>query len=96
MVAAFGPDELAWWSPARFGQALTSTRILFAAATNDFYIPWAQGTDLRDKILAADPNAYVDLDQLAAGTVPFVHAGVTQESLDAYYEHELQLVAPLG
>lgn len=56
-------------------------------------MPWEQATTLRDALLAADPGAYVDSDQLAFGSVPFVHAGVTQVALEEFHAREEQLVA---
>jgi acetyl esterase/lipase len=96
MVSVFGPDDLQWWSPARFPKYLTGTRILYASGSGDPLVPAAQGTTLRDSVQSADPDAYVDVDQLAKGTVSWVHAPVTQAALDEYYAREQRLVAPLG
>jgi acetyl esterase/lipase len=96
MVAAFGPDALGWWYPPLSAPPFASTRILYASAANDVYVPAAQGRALRAKVLAADPRAYVDVVRLRAGAVPFVHANVAERSLLRYEERERRLVAPLG
>ena len=97
MSAAAGPENLIWWSPARFpapGRGI-SARVLFAVEAKDPYIPYAQGTLLRDKMVAADSPAYVDLMQLGVGDTFWVHWKVSTAALDAYYDREEQLVAPL-
>jgi hypothetical protein len=43
---------------------------------------------------AANPSAYVDDVQLAAGTLPFAHGRVTQAALDGFHARELQLADP--
>ena len=74
LTAAVGPEFVHWWSPALFP---IKARVLFAVAAKDPYIPYAQGTELRTKMLNADPNAYVDLLQLADGSNNWVHAGIS-------------------
>jgi hypothetical protein len=96
MVAAFGPDDLGWWFPPLSARPFAPTRILYASAVDDVFIPWRQGLALRAKVRAADPEAYVDLDRLAPGPEPFVHARVARSSLEDYYARERELVAPLG
>ncbi|MEA2242312.1 MAG: hypothetical protein QOD24_1868, partial [Solirubrobacteraceae bacterium] len=44
---------------------------------------------------AANPAAYVDALQLAAGTILFGHGHVTQAALDEYDAREERLVAPV-
>jgi len=61
---------------------------------DDGTVPYQQAADLADALRAADPAAYVDNLQLAAGTIPFGHGKVTQAALDDYYAREVQLVAP--
>ncbi|MGH2838433.1 MAG: alpha/beta hydrolase, partial [Thermoleophilaceae bacterium] len=97
MAAAIGPEYLIWWSPARFPipNRGISARVLFAVEAKDPYIPYAQGTLLKNKMVAADPQAHVDLMQLAAGDTFWVHSKVSQAALRAYYEREEALVAPL-
>jgi acetyl esterase/lipase len=92
MAASAGPENLVWWSPAIFP---IHARVLWAISAGDPYIPWAQGTELQSKMLAANPNAYVDLFQLASGTTPWVHANVSSTALSSFQAHEQQLVAPL-
>jgi hypothetical protein len=46
-------------------------------------------------MLVAPAAAYVDIDKLASGSTPFMHANVTPEALQAFYDREQQLVAPL-
>jgi len=95
-AAAFGEENLTLYSPAaRAAGSLKSTRVLQAFSAGDPLVPWAQATELRDAMLAADPTAYVDNDRLALGGVPFVHAGVTQPALDEFHAREEQLVAPI-
>jgi acetyl esterase/lipase len=97
LVAAVSPENVHWWSPARFPipNRGISARVLFALAEKDPFVPWAQGTALRDKMVAADPQAYVDLQRLPGGETQWVHAKVSQTALAAYYEREEALVAPL-
>jgi hypothetical protein len=47
-------------------------------------------------MLARDANAYVNIVQLAAGTVQWVHAKVAQSSIDDFNQREEALVAPLA
>jgi hypothetical protein len=96
MVAAVGPDDLRWWSPALFAQQLKSTRVLAATAADDPFTPIAQANELRDNILAQNPSGYTDVFQLAAGSTPWIHASVSDAALQLYDEREVQLVAPLG
>jgi dienelactone hydrolase len=97
MVGAFGQENLDDYSPAQFtGAGLTGTRILAATAARDPLVPYAQMTLLRDRMSAADPQAYVDTMQLAAGDKPFTHGQVSQKALAAYERAERHLVAPLA
>jgi len=91
-AAAFGQDLLAFYSPALFQ---IHARILVGVSAADPYIPFAQATELRDKQLARDPGAYVDIDQLEAGDQQFMHANVSQAALDDFHQREDALVAPL-
>ena len=97
LVAAISPENMIWWSPARFPipNKPIRSRVLFALAADDPYTPYAQGTALRNKMLSVDSDAYADLMKLAPGAVKWVHAKVSPDALDAYYEREEQLVAPL-
>jgi hypothetical protein len=45
---------------------------------------------------AANPVAYVDNIQLAAGTILFAHGRVTQVALNDFYARETRLVAPVS
>jgi hypothetical protein len=92
MVAAFGLENLVWFTPV---QRKISARVLVGFSASDWVVPWAQATELRDHMLADDPNAYVDAVRLDAGDVPFVHTGVTQSALDEFHAREEQLVAGL-
>jgi acetyl esterase/lipase len=92
LTAAVGPEQVVWWSPARFP---IHARVLWAISAGDPYIPWAQGTELQSKMLAADPSAYVNLLQLASGTTNWVHAGISADATTAFQQAEQQLVAPL-
>jgi acetyl esterase/lipase len=95
-AAAFGEERLALESPAANAAAsLKSTRVLQGFSANDTAVPYEQAVDLADAMHAANPDAYVDNLQLAAGTVRFVHAPVTQAALDEFYAREVRLVAPI-
>jgi acetyl esterase/lipase len=97
LAAAVAPENVHWWSPARFpiaGRGMHA-RVLFALAADDPYIPLAQGVGLRDKMQGADPGAYVDLVTLPRGDRSWVHAMVSQAALDDFHQREERLVAPL-
>jgi hypothetical protein len=83
---------VSWYSPALFR---FHPRILWAVSADDPFVPYAQGTELQSKVQATYPGTYVDLMQLAGGTTPFMHAGVSSAALQSFYDHEQQLVAPL-
>jgi hypothetical protein len=69
--------------------------VLQGFSADDAIVPYQQAADLATAMRAADPFAYVDDVQLAAGTVPFAHGYVTQAALDDFYAREAQLVAPV-
>jgi dienelactone hydrolase len=93
MAAAFGGDDQAiWWSPAQWK---INARVLWAVAAGDTLVPPAQGDLLRAKMLERDPNAYIDVMKLPAGSIGWVHTAVSQEALDTFYAAEDKLVAPL-
>jgi hypothetical protein len=95
-AAAFGEENLARVSPAALAAGtLGNTRLLQAFSADDPLVPYQQAADLADAMRAANPAAYVDDLQLAAGTIPFGHGHVTQAALDDYHAHEEQLVAPI-
>jgi dienelactone hydrolase len=90
MVAAFGMENLAWFSAV---QRPIKARVLVGFAAGDWVVPWEQATELRDRMLGADPNAYVDTVRLDAGDQPFVHTDVTAAALDDFHAREEALVA---
>jgi len=92
-VAAFGSENLPWYSPAYLPP--TNARLLLANGVGDPLIPVQQMYDLRDAMLAKEPNSYVDVDELPIGDQPFVHSRVTQASVDDFIQRETNLVAPL-
>lgn len=95
-AAAFGAENLQAFSPATAATlSLKSTRVLQGISATDAIIPWAQATELRDAMLTADLTAYVDSDQLATGTLAFVHGYASQAALDDFYAREVLLVAPI-
>ncbi len=97
MVAAFGYENLLWYSPAQFAaSSLRGIRVLAVSAAEDSVVPYGQMTLLRDRMQADDSAAYVRTMQLPAGDKPFVHASVSQAALDAYYQAERDLVAPFA
>ena len=96
MVAAFGEENVPSYSPVQLADpGLRGVRILATTAVEDPLIPYGQMTLLRDVMREDDPSAYVKTMQLARGDRPFVHAYVSQAALDAYYQAEQDLVAPL-
>jgi dienelactone hydrolase len=93
MASAFGGDDQAiWFSPAQWK---INARVLWGVGGGDSLVPAAQGDLLKDKMLANDPNAYIDVEHLAAGSTWWVHTAVSQEALDSFYAAEEKLVAPL-
>jgi len=92
LAAAVSPEQVVWWSPALFP---IHARVLWAISAGDPYIPWAQGTELRSKMLAANPSAYVNLLDLPSGTTPWVHAAISAAALTTFQAAEQALVAPL-
>ncbi|MDQ3850962.1 MAG: alpha/beta hydrolase [Actinomycetota bacterium] len=96
-VAAFGEENLPEYSPAaQASPTLKGTRVLQAFSADDPLVPHGQAADLADAMRAADPTAYVDSVQLAAGSIPFGHGLVSQAALDDFFDHEEQLVAPVS
>jgi acetyl esterase/lipase len=95
-AAAFGEENLPSYSPAAQATAtLKNTRVLQGFSADDPLVPYQQTADLAAAMRAANPAAYVDALQLAAGTILFGHGHVTQAALDEYDARELQLVAPV-
>jgi acetyl esterase/lipase len=95
-AAAFGAENLARFSPAALASGtLSGTRVLQAFSADDPLVSFEQVADLANAMRAANPNAYVDDVQLAAGAVPFGHGRVTQAALDDFYAREERLVAPV-
>ena len=92
-VAAFGEENLFWFSPGLFNP---TARLPLATAANDTLVPYQQALDAKQAVLASNPSAYVDTVQLAAGDQPWVHGNVSQAALDDYYRRELALVAPFA
>jgi acetyl esterase/lipase len=93
MVAAFGGEDQAyWWSPARWK---INARVLWGVGERDGIIPFAQGTELKEKMLANDPNAYTDVMRLENGLNQWVHSRVSDAALTQFYAAEEKLVAPL-
>ena len=92
LTSAVGSENLVWWSPALFH---IPARVLCGVAADDPYVPYAQCTELKSKMLARDPAAYVDTMQLASGSSPWTHANVSATALQSFYSAEDQLVAGL-
>jgi acetyl esterase/lipase len=91
-VAAHGPENAHWFSPARWP---ISARVLFAVAAEDPFVPYAQGTELRNEMLADETSAYVEVQRLAPGSEPWVHGRVSSDALARFHAGEERLVAPL-
>jgi acetyl esterase/lipase len=95
-AAAFGEENLARFSPAALASGtLSGTRVLQAFSADDQLVSFQQVADLAGAMRAANPGAYVDDVQLAAGSIPFGHGRVTQAALDDFYVREERLVAPV-
>jgi acetyl esterase/lipase len=95
-AAAFGEENLAAYSPAaQAASTLNTTRVLQAFSADDALVPFQQAADLAGAMQAANPAAYVDDVQLAAGTIPFGHGKVTQAAIDDFRARERRLVAPI-
>jgi acetyl esterase/lipase len=96
-AAAFGEENLTGYSAAaQASSTLKSSRVLQAFSADDPLVPFHQAADLGEAMSAANPAAYVDNVQLAAGTIPFGHGGVTQAALDDFHAREDRLVAPIA
>ena len=95
-AAAFGAENLARLSPAAMASGtLSTTRVLQAFSADDPLVSFQQVADLASAMRAANPGAYADDVQLAAGTIPFGHGRVTQDALNDFYAREERLVAPV-
>jgi acetyl esterase/lipase len=95
-AAAFGEENLPAYSPAaQAASTLNATRVLQAFSADDAIVPYQQAADLANALHLANPAAYVDNLQLAAGTFPFAHGRVTELALQTFHAHERQLVAPI-
>ena len=91
-AAAFGPTALVPESPAL---ATLHAPVLAANSAHDNLVPYAQSLELADHVRATDAAAYIDTMELAAGPQGFVHQGVSRTALETYWQHELQLIAPI-
>jgi acetyl esterase/lipase len=95
-AAAFGEENLAPYSPAtQAAPTLSATRVLQAFSADDTTVPYQQAADLANAMRLANPAAYVDNLQLAAGTFPFAHGQVTEAALQTFHARERALVAPI-
>jgi acetyl esterase/lipase len=95
-AAAFGEENLPTYSPAaQAASTLNATRVLQAFPADDTIVPYQQAADLANAVHLANPAAYVDNLQLAAGTLPFAHGHVTEAALQTFHARERQLVAPI-
>jgi hypothetical protein len=95
-AAAFGEENLLRYSPAALvSPTLTNTRVMQAFSADDAFVPYQQAADLADAMHTANPNAYVENIQLAAGTIPFGHGFVTRAALDNFYARERLLASPV-
>jgi hypothetical protein len=93
-AAAFGTENLSWFSPAALARGtLKTTRVLNAFSADDALVPWPQAADLSSAMRAANASAYVDNLQLAKGTVPFAHGAVTQAAISDFNAREIQLAS---
>ena len=94
--SAFGTENVAMFSPtAQVSPSLKTTRVLQAWGVTDPLVPYQQGLDLKQAILAANPSAYVDTVQEPAGGSPFVHTTVSGDGLNDYLNREKAIIAPI-
>lgn len=92
-TSAFGEENLRSVSPvAQVSPNLSNTRVLLGLAAGDWLVPYQQATGLRQALLAANPNAYVDTVRLEGGSAPFTHGGVSQAALNDFFAREQRLV----
>jgi hypothetical protein len=98
MAAAFGAENLYWYSPAMLAGALVKNgvRVLAGGTDSDPLVPFAQVTELTSALKASGSGTYAVGYDLAPGSVMFVHSGVTQAALDQFHQMELDLVAPFA
>jgi fermentation-respiration switch protein FrsA (DUF1100 family) len=73
-VAAFGKNGLGRWSPVHLAHSIKS-KVLMIYAKNDGTVPYAQATELKQKLPSAE------LISLPAGSAGFVHSPVAAGAL---------------
>jgi acetyl esterase/lipase len=93
--AAFGRQGLTDLSPVTWAGQIHA-RVLIGTAAVDPMVPAAQAQELAAAITGANPGAYVDVDRLEAGSVPWVHGGVSQAAVDDFANRMTALVKPFG
>jgi acetyl esterase/lipase len=99
-AGVFGPEpNLSFASPTWWVGGVHA-RVLVATAYNDRVIPLEQARGYASALVAAHPDAYVDVVELplptpAAPTLPFVHGSATPDAVATYRAREEALVAPL-
>ncbi|MCW3062931.1 MAG: hypothetical protein JWN32_103 [Solirubrobacterales bacterium] len=93
--AAFGRGALGDLSPVTWAGGIRA-RVLIGTAATDPMVPAAQAQELAAAIKGANPGAYVDVDQLEAGSVNWVHGPVTQAAVDDFANRMTALVKPFG
>jgi len=93
--AAFGTTRLAYASPVTHAASIHA-RLLLGRADDDWVIPREQAPELAAAVLRAHPNAYVDVDNLASGTVEWTHAPVSAAAASGFATRIARLVAPYG
>jgi len=93
--AAFGRQGMTDLSPVTWA-AQIHARVLIGTAAVDPMVPAAQAQDLAAAIQGANAGAYVDVDRLEAGSVPWVHGGVSQAAVDDFANRMTALVKPFG
>ena len=94
-TSAFGRKHLQADSPVAHVSGIHA-RVLIGRAQNDWVIPWAQAQELAAALRRAKPGAYVDIDDLAPGRLPFTHGAVSTAAARDYIARVDRLVAPLG
>lgn len=92
VVAAFGADRLAQYSPTASGM---TARVLFGIPADDSFVPWSQATDFAKAQASRDASAYVDVQRLDGDDVDWGHGRASTAAIAGFHAREERLTAPL-
>ncbi|HEV7805844.1 MAG TPA: alpha/beta hydrolase [Solirubrobacteraceae bacterium] len=92
VVAAFGADRLAQYSPTASGLA---ARVLFGIPASDSFVPWSQATDFAKAQASRNARAYVDVQRLEGDDVRWGHGTASTAAVANFRAREERLIAPL-